>query len=232
MISAVFEALAVYLLQFRKLPGALLLVFCQVSKGIWISSKVFLSISPEFAAKLFWVKVSEWMPLLLIFFWFEFILETSRQSSKVLKVVQYLVRGVVFVLVLIIGADDWLGWYWGPMSIDGQAIKLAFGPLAKVTMFFCYFLNVLCLALSVRWVYSTNGLRRKQAIVIAVTPIFNFMGSVFGYIVEIQAMPPQVLGWLASAFYVTWVFYVLGSAELVTTTRVALSGFMITARLL
>lgn len=207
MITTIFEALAVYLFQFRKIPGALILVFCQVSKGIWILSKVFLSIAPDLTAKLFWARISEWMPLLLIFFWFEFVLQVSQQKSKVLKAVQHLVRGSVFLLVLIIGLDDWLGLYWGPVLLDGQVLKIEFGSAAYVAMFFCYFLNLLCLALSARWVCLTNGLRRKQAIVLSVTPIFNFLGSILGYTVESQAVPPQVLGWLASALYVTWVFY-------------------------
>lgn len=206
-ITAIFEALAVYLFRFRKTSGALLLVFCQICKGIWILAKVFCSLSPDLPNKLFWAKFTEWMPILLIYFWFEFILEVSQQKGRILTGIQYIVRGSVLSLLLIIGFDNWLGWYWGAISLDGQALTIGFGPAAYITMIFCYTLNLVCLALSARWIYCTNGLRRQQAIILSVTPLFNFIGSILGYTLEIQTVSPQVLGLLLSGFYVTWVFY-------------------------
>ncbi len=207
LIAAVFEALAIYLFQFRSTPGAMMLVYCQICKGIWVCAKAFCSMSPDLPTKLFWARFTEWMPLLLIYFWFEFIWEVSQQKAKKHAVLPYLVRGIVAALVLIIGFDNWLGWYWGPISLDGQVLSIAFGPAAQANMIFCYLLNLVCLGLSVHWVYSTNGLRRQQAIVLSVTPLFNFIGNILGYIFEFQVVPPQIVGMLLSAVYVTWVFY-------------------------
>ncbi len=102
-ITAVFEALAVYLLQFRKTPGAMMLVYCQLCKGIWIAAKVFCGISSDLPTKLFWARLTEWMPLLLIYFWFELIWESSRPQGKTAAIMRYTVRGIVAGLVLIIG---------------------------------------------------------------------------------------------------------------------------------
>lgn len=206
-IAAVFEGLAVYLFQFRNTPGAMMLVYCQICKGIWIWAKAFCSMSPDLATKLFWARFTEWMPLLLIYFWFEFIWEVSQQKGKRLATVPYIVRGIVAALVLIIGFDNWLGWYWGPISMDGVVLTIAFGPGARALMIFCYLLNLVCLGLSVHWIYSTNGLRRQQAIVLAVTPLFNFIGNILGYAFAFQVVSPQIVGLLLSAVYVTWVFY-------------------------
>lgn len=206
-IAAVFEALAVYLFQFRKTPGAMMLVYCQICKGIWITAKVFCGMSPDLSTKLFWARFTEWMPLLLIYFWFEFIWETSRPQGKVAAAARYVIRGITAGLFLVIGLDSQLGWYYGPMTLDGQLLTIALGPVAWMTMFFCYALNLICLGLSVRWIYSTKGLRRQQAFVLSVTPLFNFIGSVLSYTLAIQAVSPQIVGQLLSACYVTWVFY-------------------------
>lgn len=206
-IAAVFEALAVYLLQFRKTPGAMMLVCCQLAKGIWIAAKVFCGMSSDLPTKLFWARFTEWMPLLLIYFWFEFIWEASRPQGKIAAALRYAVRGMVAGLVLVIGFDSQLGWYYGPMTLDDQLLTIAFGPAAWVTMAFCYALNLVCLGLSVRWVYSTKGLRRQQAVVLAVTPLFNFIGNILSYTLNLQAVSPQIVGQLLSACYITWVFY-------------------------
>lgn len=206
-ITAVFEALAVYLLQFRKTPGAMMLVYCQLCKGIWIAAKVFCGISSDLPTKLFWARLTEWMPLLLIYFWFEFIWESCRPQGKTAAIMRYTVRGIVAGLVLIIGFDRWLGWYYGPITLNGQLLTVAFGPAAWVTLVFCYALNLICLGLSVRWIYATQGLRRQQAVVLAVTPLFNFIGSILSYTVNLQMVSPQIVGQLLSACYVTWVFY-------------------------
>ncbi len=206
-ITAVFEALAVYLFQFRKIPGALLLVYCQLCKGIWIAAKVFSGMAPALPTKLFWARFTEWMPLLLIYFWFEFIWEVSRPTGKLAATVRYAIRGITATLALIIGFDDRLGWYYGAMGLDGQVLTIAFGPAAWVNMAFCYTLNLVCLGLSVRWIYSAKGLRRQQAIILSVTPLFNFIGNILGYTLAVQVVSPQIIGQLLSACYVTWVFY-------------------------
>lgn len=206
-ITAIFEGLAVYLFQFRKTPGAMMLVYCQLCKGVWVAAKVFCGMSPDLPSKLFWARFTEWMPLLLIFFWFEFIWEVSRPQGKIALTLRYVIRGIVAALVLIIGFDSQLGWYYGPMTLDGQVLSIAFGPAAWVTMYFCYALNLISLGLSVRWIYSTKGLRRQQAIVLAVTPLFNFIGNILSYALSLQTVSPQIVGQLFSAFYVTWVFY-------------------------
>lgn len=206
-ITAVFEALAIYLFQFRKTPGAMMLVYCQLCKGIWVAAKVFCGTSPDLPTKLFWARLTEWMPLLLIYFWFEFIWESSRPQGKLTAILRYAVRGIVAGLVLIIGFDGWLGWYYGPMTLNGQLLTIAFGPAAWATLVFCYALNLICLGLSVRWIYATQGLRRQQAIVLAVTPLFNFFGSILSYTLNLQVVSPLIVGQLLSACYVTWVFY-------------------------
>ncbi|MBP2636546.1 MAG: liaS [Firmicutes bacterium] len=207
VIAAVFEALAVYLFQFRRIPGALLLVYCQIAKGFWVLAKPFVSLQPDLPGKLFWVNFNEWTPILLTYFWFEFILQVSQQKNRLITVIQVLSRATVVSLLLIISFDSMLGWYWGPMTFDGQVLSIVAGPAAKVNAIFCYALNLLSLGLSVRWVYCSNGLRRQQAVAVSVTPVFNLIGIILGYTFELQAVPPQVPGLLLSAIYVTGVFY-------------------------
>lgn len=232
LIAAVFEALAVYLFQFRKIPGAMMLVYCQLCKGIWIAATAFCSMSPDLPGKLFWARFTEWAPLLLIYFWFEFIWVVSQQNGRLATAVKHAVRGVTAALVVIIGFDGQLGWYYGPMSLAGNVLTIAFGPAAWATMAFCYGLNVVCLGVSVRWIYASRGLRRQQAIVLSVTPVFNFVGNIVSYATGFQTVPPQVAGLLLSAVYVTWVFYrwrvysILPLAQDAVTRRMA-DGLMV-----
>ena len=204
-IAAMFEALAVYLFQFRQTEGALFLVLCQLCKGGWVASKIVVTLTPDLPGKLIAAKFSEWLPLLLIFFWFEFLLTVSRLGG--LRWLRRIVRGCVTLLALVILVGGKLGWYWGAVTQSGNTLAIAFGPAAYALMYFCYALNVLCLALSVRWVYVAKGLRRKQAAALAITPLFNFIGSVLGYALEAKDAPPQLWGWILSGIYITWIFY-------------------------
>lgn len=227
LIAAVFEALAVYLFQFRKTPGAMPLVCCQVCKSVWVAAKVFVGLSPELPAKLFWARFTEWAPLLLIYFWFEFIWEVSRPRGRFATPARYAIRGITAVLALLIGCDSWLGWYYGPLSLEGQVLTIAFGPAAWATIAFCYGLNIICLGLSAGWIYRTRGLRRQQAIVLSLTPMFNFVGNILSYAASFQMVLPQVTGQLLSAVYVTWVFYRWRVYSILPLARDAVTGDMI-----
>jgi signal transduction histidine kinase len=207
VVIAIMEALAVYLFQFSKIPGAKLLVYCQVAKAVWIIGRVLIAVSPALPVKLLWQKIPEMMAILLIYFWFIFILKMSQPKEKFFGVLQHLVSGIVVCLLLVIGFDEWLGWYKGLSSFDGQNLTIAFGPAGVVTIVFDYLLNLLCFALSGLWILRSNGLRRQQAIALSIIPVFSLLGNFIGYLPPFSGFLPQLTGFLCSGVYTTWAFY-------------------------
>jgi hypothetical protein len=72
VIAAIMEALAVYLFQFRKIPGSIQLVYCQLCKAGWLMGRVLIGAADDLPTKLFWTKLPDTMSILLIYFWFIF----------------------------------------------------------------------------------------------------------------------------------------------------------------
>lgn len=206
-LVAVFEGLAVYLYQFRKIPGTMPLFFNQVCKGLLVLSRVLCGVSPALTAKLFWASFSQWTLLLLVPLWFEFILSVSQQKEKIPAVVRAGIWVFVAFLLLILLSDSCLGWYWGPISLNGQVLRLTFGPGTWAVMVFSYLLVLVCLGISVQWILSVRGIRRRQAVMLSITPMFTLLGNVLGRVPALQIFSPQLAGLMLSGIYVTWVFY-------------------------
>lgn len=204
---AVFEALTVYLWQFRTIPGAKLLALCQAIKAFWLLSVVFYSISADIPTKLFWIRLSALTPVLLIYCWFKFILTLSEQKKTFPAVVRYGIPTIVVCLILIIFFDNQLGWHWKSISLDGQAFKAVFGPVSWATIGFSYFLGLLSIGLCIRWIFKVQGLRRQQAIALTLTPLFTLSGNILRRFPEFQAFAPQLIGLILGGLYTTWVFY-------------------------
>lgn len=226
LVIAILEALTVYLYQFRKISGAVLLVYCQVCKIFWILGRVQVAQSPDLPSKLFWLKIPEGMGILLIYFWFIFIVKMC-QPKRILSVFQHLVSGVAGCLLLIILLDDWLGWYKGPSALKGQILTVAFGPVGSVTLIFCYLLNLICFALSGYWIMKVRGLRRQQAVALSIIPLFSFLGNIIGYLPPFSGFLPQLTGFLLSGIYTTWAFYRWRVYSILPLAREAVADNMI-----
>ena len=207
VMIAIFEALVLYLYQYRKISGAILLVYCQVCKVLWILGWIFCSLSLDLPSKLFWTNFAQLAPILLNYCWFLFILEISQQKEWLPVAVRYFIQGIVVALLLVIFFDKWLGWYWVGSSLQEQILTLGIGPAGKLTIGFNYLLSVISIALSVRWVFTTKGLRRRHAIVLSITPLFTVLGNILGRLPVLQMISPQMIGLLLSGVYITWAFY-------------------------
>ncbi len=227
VVIAIIEALAVFLHQYRKIPGAILLVYCQAAKAVWVLGRVLVAVSPDLPSKLFWLKIPQAMGILLIYFWLIFILKMSQQKETILMVFQRLTSVITVCLLLIICFDDWLGWYKGPSLLNGQTLTVAFGPAGFVTMVFCYLLNLVCFGLSARWVIKTKGLRRQQAVALSIIPIFSLLGNIIGYLPPFSGFLPQLTGFILSGVYTAWAFYRWRVYSILPLAREAVADNMI-----
>jgi signal transduction histidine kinase len=204
---AVFEALAVYLYQYRAIPGARPLILNLSCKALWLLSRVLYGATASMQIKMFWVNCSQMLQLLFLLFWFQFILEISQQKEKLPLFIRIGSYGVAACLVFLIVFDSQFGWLWGAITMSGPVMKLAFGPVALALLWFSYLLNLFVLVICIRWILNTHGLRRWQAIALSVPPLFILSCNMLSRVPLFQPFAPQLVGLLLGGIYITWVFY-------------------------
>lgn len=233
LLAAIFEALAVYLYQFRKIPGAVPLAGCQACKAVWILCRVAGSMSTDLPTKVILVDMSAAVLVLLLYLWFLFILDVSMQKEKVPAIVKNILMLPVAAIVFIFLLDERLD--LGICSIeyflDQKDLKVIYGPGYWMARFYSYFLYIVCIGFSMRWIFSVKGFRRKQAIVLSVTPVFNIVANIavaiIGNVALLKDITPSVMGFIMSAIYTTWAFYRWCVYTIIPQARDAVSRTMI-----
>lgn len=205
-VIAVLEGLAIYLWQYRKMPGAILQICCQCGKGMWLLSLVMASVSAELSSKLFWISLQQMSAILLVYMWFLFIVKISQQEKQIPTVVHYLLPGIVILLWLIIVTNSCHGWYWREVWLDNGALKGFRGPAIDLARGFAFLLQMVNVGLGIRWIIASAGLRRQQALAIVMSTAITLSGYLVGLIPGIHVFSPQALGFLLSGIYITFVY--------------------------
>ena len=206
IVIAVLEALAVYLWQFRKSPGALPQIYGLACKAAWLLFQVLAIMSTGLPSKLFWVSLQRMLTYFLPYFWFVFIVQISGQEKKVPRLVNYCLRGMIVFLGIVILSNSWHGWYWQDVWLDGEKLLVVWGPLAWLAMGFGYLLSLTSVALGVRWVLSLAGWRQRQAMAIIVAPCFTVVGYLAEYVPGGHVFSMSALGFLLSGIYIIWTY--------------------------
>ncbi|MBU2699057.1 signal transduction histidine kinase [Sporomusaceae bacterium BoRhaA] len=204
---AMMEALAIYTWQFRKLPGAMYYIACQVCKGAWILFFLLSDRSDELSVKMFWSSLQEMVAVLLPYLWFLFIWHLSKQENEILYLVKYGFLGIIGFLWLVILSNFWQGLYWSSGWVDGQNIEFGFGLINWLVLGNSYLLCVISTVLSVRWVSLNVGLRRRQALWFVMPELFPWLGHMMMHIPACCVFVPPAFGVLLSGVFAAWAYY-------------------------
>lgn len=207
LLIALLEILSVYFYLFRKIPGAIPLCCSQIAKAVLVLSFVRCGTVTSRPEQMFWVCMYQCMLVLLIFFWAEFVFDISQPKVSVPDSVRSGIRWAVAGLLLIVSISNIFGGYWKDVFHQNHLLKLTFGPVAWATLGFCYLLFLFCIWISVRWTLTVHGLRRRQAIMLTISPLITMVGNVLQRVPPLAAVSPQMLALLAAGLYMAWVFY-------------------------
>lgn len=205
LIIAILEALAVYTWQFRKMPGAKMIVLAQICKMIWLLSLVLASISAELTDKMFWVSIQMVTAVWLVNIWLIFILQLSRQKNSIPPKLKYGL-GVILCGLSWLLLSNWHGVILQKAWLEGKTVFLVFGPGQLVVTVYAYLLGIISMILAVRWVVNSVGLRRRQALWycagVLVSWVCHGMWRVSGGSLEVMPW-----GFLINGAIVTWIYY-------------------------
>lgn len=207
IVIAILEALAVYIWQFRGLPGAKPLFYCQVCKSLWLLGLVISAINPGLPQKLFWIGLEQIMEALFPYLWLLLITELSRGDQKIPRMLHYIFSGLVALFCLNILTNGWSGWYWSKLWLNGQVLTGVKGPVFHVAFISSYLLNAINYSLTITWFFKTKGLRRKQALLFMIMPLFSWAGHMVNLIPGAYIFEPEPTGFLLAGLYITWFFY-------------------------
>lgn len=205
LIIAILEVLAVYTWQFRKMPGAKMIVLAQIGKMIWLLSMVLASISAELPDKMFWISIQMVTAVWLVNIWFIFVLQLSRQKNSIPPKLKYGL-GVILCGLSSLLLSNWHGMVWQKTWLEGKTVFLVYGPGQLVVTVYAYLLGIISTVLAVRWVVTSVGLRRRQALWYCAGALASWvchgMWRVSGGSLEVMPW-----GFLINGTIVTWIYY-------------------------
>ncbi len=177
LVAFILEALAVYVLRYRKSPGALPLAASLVNRSIWLISLVIIGTTSDYESKLFWVNVQQMTASLPVVCWLVFMLQMTHRWQRG-KRRNWALLFVPAVSWLLLFTNSWHGWYWTQVS-SGDAEVLTYsrgiGNLLMVSYNLLLLLPILYYI--VQWLRECSGLRRRQAIIIIIAPVISTIGT-------------------------------------------------------
>lgn len=205
LIIAALEAQAVYTWRFRKMPGARMVVFGQICKMTWLLSLILASVSTELPDKIFWITVQKITAVLLPNFWLVFTLQISQRKNSISPILKYCLGGILCGLSLLL-ISNWQGLAWQKAWLEGQKVLLVYGPGHGVVTAYSYLICIITTILTVRWIVTSVGLRRRQALWYSFAVLISFFCHAVWLVSggSIESIP---WGFLINGAIVTWIYY-------------------------
>lgn len=206
LVIVLLEGIAVYLWQFRAVPGAKVQAYVQGGKGAWLLALVFINLSSGLAARIFWVDAYHMLAILLAFLWYVFIAQLSGFNKKAPAWLVYLLGSVVGVLWLIILTNSFHGWFWSSVALGTSGVWFAKGPAFYLQVVAAYLMNILSVLINVRWALSRAGLRRRHAWLFLLPSVITWMGQILTFLPQFKVIQPEPLCFFLSGVVMTWAF--------------------------
>ena len=230
LVVTALEAQAVYTWQFRKMPGAMMAIIAQIGKMIFLLSMVAASISTELSDKIFWITVQKITAVLLPNIWLIFTLQISQRKNSISPMLKYGLGGILCSLSLLL-ISNWHGLVWQKAWLEGQEALLIYGPGHGGVIAYSYLLGIITTILAVRWIVTSVGLRRRQALWYSFAVLISFFCHGVWWVSggSIESIP---WGFLINGAILTWIYYgwqfynVLPLAQSVAS-RHAIEGLLI-----
>ena len=200
------EAQAIYTWQFREIPGAKTAALAQVCKGIWILAILMFSISTDLSNKIFWITVQKLTAALLPYIGLVFTWQISRQENLIPSKVKYFLF-VSICCILLIMIANWQNLLWQHVWLDGEAVVLAYGTGQWLFMRYGFLLGVFATVLAVRWILTSAGLRRRQALWYFLAVLTSWASFVVWKLSDHQNNEAVAWGFLLNGAVVIWIYY-------------------------
>jgi PAS domain S-box-containing protein len=192
-VIMILVALAAYLWHYRKAPGVLPLISSLGARILWLTCIVMFSASSSLPWQIFWNKLAFLNGVILIPSWLVLILQVSGRGSWL---TWRRLAAIIFapaVGILLIFTNEWHGWF------------TARGILHWLILGYNYLLALACWYINIQWIRQSSGLRRRQAVIIAIGPLFSLAGQVAGlsshWVYASMLLP---VGFLLSALMWCW----------------------------
>lgn len=192
-VVMILVALAAYVWHYRKTPGVLPLISSLGARVLWLTCIVMFSASSSLSWQVFWNKLAFLGGASLVPSWFVFILQVSGRGSWL---TWRRLAAIIFAPaagILIIFTNEWHGWF------------TARGILHWLILGYNYLLALACWYINIQWIRQSSGLRRRQAVIIAIGPLFSLAGQVAGLSIQWVYAPMLLpVGFLLSALIWCW----------------------------
>lgn len=206
-VIAVLEALAIYTWQFRKMPGAITAASAQVCKAIWILSMVLCSTSTTLVDKVFWVTVQKLAGSVLVCLWVIFSWQFWRRKNRLTPVAKYSLFGSLCLIWLLIIIMNWNGLIWGSAYQDGQQVVFDSRIGQAIIMGYSFLLGCIATFFAIRWITTSVGLRRKQAVCYFGAVLISWASFILWKVSGQQINIVIPLGFLLNGIAITWIYY-------------------------
>jgi len=97
--------------------------------------------------------------------------------------------------------------FWSKVWLNDHVLTGSKGPMFHVALISSYLLNAINYGLTITWFFKTRGLRRRQALLFMIMPLFSCAGYMVNLIPGGYIFEPEPMGFLLAGFYITWFFY-------------------------
>ena len=119
--------LATYTWQFKKMIGAKVQVYLQLSKTFWLVTMLMLAVSETLADKSFCVILAQATSLLSPYLWLLFILQISGQIKLIPLKLQSFILLTTTTFLLMILSNPWHGLYYSNIMLENNILICSFG---------------------------------------------------------------------------------------------------------
>lgn len=207
LVIALTLSMATYTWQLRNSPGAKPQVYLQLCKAFWLLSLVMTSTSIQLEDKLFYRKLTQILSEIAPYLFFLMITEASQQQKIIPKVIKRGFLAITGLQILVTLFDSWLGLFWQEIWLEGRLVQVFQKPGQLVALLCAYLICVITLALGVRWIITTAGLRRRQALWFTFASLFTLIGTILNLVPAARFIAPLPLGSMLTTLFMTWGFH-------------------------
>jgi hypothetical protein len=196
-------ALATYTWQFHHSPGAKQQVYLQLCKICCLIVLLLLNENNTLHNKVLLFLTFKGIMLIMPVFWFSLIWRISRPAKKFPLAFKYVYLVIILFALLFLFANPWHGLIWQWFWLSGKDLVGVQGILGwpeGISVLLCAY----TLCLNLHWIFTSRGIRHKQAIWFFLAESISFVG-----ITSDIAFYTHTIPWvtLITSGCMTWCFY-------------------------
>jgi signal transduction histidine kinase len=207
LAAAVLLTLAAYSWRYRKNPAALYLSLGLVDKSIWLLSIVMITVSPNLADKILWLKILNLDAIAVAPITLMVALHITGKKAATSKTVRGLLLPLIALSWLLVLTNELHGWFWRDLLWDGATLGTVRGPANWGIMTAGYIGIIISLALFAHRAVKTSGLRRWQAIAVPANMAISIAGHARWVSTQSDIIPPLPLTFLLGGLVWFGIFF-------------------------